>query len=110
MTQDEKWHVRYQEVIGFIEANHRNPSRHRIEEHDHLNWLLCSTQGSGAEVFFFRVFEGMLQGVLQQFPDVFTYHLKSYHDGIDIKLADKLEASNRLSEGLIVSESMTVAC
>ena len=39
MTQDEKWHVRYQEVIGFIEANHRNPSRHRIEEHDHLNWL-----------------------------------------------------------------------
>ena len=39
MTQDEKWHVRYQEVIGFIEANHRNPSRQRIEEHDHLNWL-----------------------------------------------------------------------
>ena len=39
MRQDEKWHVRYQEVIGFIEANHRNPSRHRIEEHDHLNWL-----------------------------------------------------------------------
>ena len=25
-------------------------------------------------------------------------------------LADKLEASNRLSEGLIVSKSMTVAC
>lgn len=39
MTQDEKWHLRYQEVESFIETNHRNPSRHRIEEHDHLNWL-----------------------------------------------------------------------
>jgi len=25
--------------MGFIEANHRNPSKHRIEEHDMLNWL-----------------------------------------------------------------------
>lgn len=24
---------------SFIETNHRNPSRHRIEEHDMLNWL-----------------------------------------------------------------------
>ena len=39
MTQDERWHKRYEEVVGFIEANHRNPSRHRIEEHDMLNWL-----------------------------------------------------------------------
>ena len=39
MTQNEKWMVKYQEVIGFIEANHRNPSKHRIEEHDYLNWL-----------------------------------------------------------------------
>jgi len=39
MTQDEKWMVKYQEVIGFIEANHRNPSKHRIEEHDMLNWV-----------------------------------------------------------------------
>ena len=39
MTQDEKWIERYDEVIDFIETNHRNPSRHRIEEHDHLNWL-----------------------------------------------------------------------
>lgn len=31
--------VRYQEVKDFIEANHRNPSKHRIEEHDMLNWL-----------------------------------------------------------------------
>lgn len=39
MTQDERWLVRYKEVMGFLEENHRNPSRHRIEEHDYLNWL-----------------------------------------------------------------------
>ena len=39
MTQDERWLVKYYEVVEFIETNHRNPSRHRIEEHDMLNWL-----------------------------------------------------------------------
>ena len=39
MTQDERWMRRYQEVVEFLEKNHRNPSRYRIEEHDHLNWL-----------------------------------------------------------------------
>lgn len=39
MTQEERWLKRYQEVIGFIETNHRNPSKHRIEEHDMLNWV-----------------------------------------------------------------------
>ena len=39
MTQDERWNVRYQEVRNFIEDNHRNPSKHRIEEHDMLNWV-----------------------------------------------------------------------
>ena len=39
MTQDERWQKRYEEVVGFIEANKRNPSKHRIEEHDHLNWV-----------------------------------------------------------------------
>ena len=39
MTQNERWMTRYDEVMEFIETNHRNPSRHRIEEHDHLNWL-----------------------------------------------------------------------
>lgn len=31
--------MRYQEVVAFIEREHRNPSKHRIEEHDMLNWL-----------------------------------------------------------------------
>lgn len=39
MKQDERWNLRYQEVMEFITANHRNPSRHKIEEHDRLNWL-----------------------------------------------------------------------
>lgn len=32
MMQDEKWMVRYNEVIGFIETNKRNPSKHDEEE------------------------------------------------------------------------------
>ena len=39
MTQEERWLTRYNEVVDFIESNHRNPSRHRIEEHDMLNWI-----------------------------------------------------------------------
>ncbi len=39
MTQNEKWIARYNEVMGFLGENHRNPSKHRIEEHDMLNWL-----------------------------------------------------------------------
>ena len=39
MTQEERWYERYEEVVSFIEANHRNPSKHRIEEHDMLNWV-----------------------------------------------------------------------
>ena len=37
MTQDERWNKRYQDVMDFMEKNHRNPSRHRLEEHDMLN-------------------------------------------------------------------------
>ena len=48
MTQDEKWNARYCEVISFIEANKRNPSRHRVEEHDHLNWLKANRKALNA--------------------------------------------------------------
>ena len=48
MTQDEKWIVRYIEVMTFIETNKRNPSRHRIEEHDHLNWLKANRKAMNA--------------------------------------------------------------
>lgn len=39
MTQEEKWQVKYDEVVHFIETNKRNPSKHRIEEHLMLNWI-----------------------------------------------------------------------
>ena len=39
MTQDERWISKYYEVLKFIENNKRNPSKHRIEEHNMLNWV-----------------------------------------------------------------------
>ena len=39
MTQDEKWNLKFLEVMRFIEVNHRNPSKHRVEEHLMLNWV-----------------------------------------------------------------------
>ena len=39
MTQDEKWQAKYNEVVVFIKTNHRNPSKHRIEEHLMLNFI-----------------------------------------------------------------------
>lgn len=39
MDQETRWMKKYNEVIEFINTNHRNPSRHRIEEHDMLNWV-----------------------------------------------------------------------
>ena len=39
MTQDEWWKLKFDEAMEFMEKNHRNPSRHRLEEHDVLNWI-----------------------------------------------------------------------
>ncbi len=48
MTQDERWQENYKEVVDFIEANKRNPSKHRIEEHDMLNWLKANRKALNA--------------------------------------------------------------
>lgn len=48
MTQEERWQKRYEEVKAFIESNHRNPSKHRIEEHDYLNWLKANRKALNA--------------------------------------------------------------
>lgn len=48
MTQDELWLKNYKEVLDFMETNHRNPSRHRIEEHDMLNWLKATRKKMNA--------------------------------------------------------------
>ena len=48
MTQNERWLARYNEVKNFIETNKRNPSKHRIEEHDMLNWLKANRKALNA--------------------------------------------------------------
>ena len=48
MTQNERWQKQYDEVVEFIQTNHRNPSRHRIEEHDMLNWLKANRKRMNA--------------------------------------------------------------
>ena len=48
MTQDERWIVRFNEVVEFLKRNHRNPSRHRIEEHDMLNWCKANRKALNA--------------------------------------------------------------
>ena len=48
MTQEERWQIRYDEVGEFIETNHRNPSKHRIEEHDMLNWVKANRKALNA--------------------------------------------------------------
>lgn len=39
MKQEERWMEQYNEVMNFMETNHRNPSKHRIEEHQMLNFV-----------------------------------------------------------------------
>ena len=39
MTQEERCLAKYDDVLDYMEKNHRNPSRHRLEEHDLLNWI-----------------------------------------------------------------------
>jgi len=48
MKQETRWLIRYKEVMAFIEKEHRNPSKHRIEEHDHLNWLKVNRKALNA--------------------------------------------------------------
>ena len=38
MTQDERWLGRYEEVMGFMETNHRNPSKYVGSERELVNW------------------------------------------------------------------------
>lgn len=38
MTQEERWHKRYEEVVGFIEVNKRNPSKYVGSERELVNW------------------------------------------------------------------------
>lgn len=48
MDQESRWISKYNEVVEFINTNHRNPSRHRIEEHDMLNWCKANRKRMNA--------------------------------------------------------------
>lgn len=39
MTQDERWIVKYNEVMNFIEVNYRNSSKQHLEEKLKHNWI-----------------------------------------------------------------------
>lgn len=39
MTHDELWITKWQEIIDFIEINHRNPSKYIAEERNMRSWL-----------------------------------------------------------------------
>jgi hypothetical protein len=39
MTQEERWQQQYKQMMSFMETNHRRSSKHRLEEHDMLNWF-----------------------------------------------------------------------
>jgi len=48
MTQEERWFEKVKLVVDFIEANHRNPSKYRLDEHDMLNWLKANRKALNA--------------------------------------------------------------
>lgn len=48
MDQATRWMTRYVEGKTFIQCNHRNPSKHRIEEHGMLNWLKANRKALNA--------------------------------------------------------------
>ena len=72
MTQDERWIAKYNEVVEFIQTNHRNPSRHRIEEHDMLNWLKATRKrmnGGGLKPVRVEAFKKLLE-LMEQYKHV----------------------------------------
>lgn len=38
MTHEERWMTRYNEVVSFVETNHRNPSKYIGAERVLVNW------------------------------------------------------------------------
>ena len=38
MTQEERWMIKYREVVSFVETNHRNPSKYIGAERVLVNW------------------------------------------------------------------------
>lgn len=39
MTQEEHWDTHYNHIMTFMAKEKRRPSKHRLEEHQMLNWI-----------------------------------------------------------------------
>ena len=75
MRQDERWLVRYNKLKTFIETNKRNPSKHRMEEHDILNWLKANRKLMNAGKMKperIKMFEDLL-ALIEQYKRVNQY-------------------------------------
>lgn len=49
MDQETRWLTRYNEVVEFIQANKRNPSKHDEEERGkYLNWIKANRKALNA--------------------------------------------------------------
>lgn len=75
MKQDERWLARYNEMKTFIETNKRNPSKHRMEEHDMLNWLKANRKLMNAGKMKperIKMFEDLL-ALIEQYKRVNQY-------------------------------------
>ena len=75
MKQDERWLARYNEMKTFIETNKRNPSKHRMEEHDILNWLKANRKLMNAGKMKperIKMFEDLL-ALIEQYKRVNQY-------------------------------------
>ena len=75
MKQNERWLARYNEMKTFIETNKRNPSKHRMEEHDILNWLKANRKLMNAGKMKperMKMFEDLL-ALIEQYKRVNQY-------------------------------------
>ena len=48
IDQETRWLNRYNEVMRFLEENHRNPSKYVAEDRDMLNWLKANRKALNA--------------------------------------------------------------
>ncbi len=75
MTQDEKWMLRFNKVMRFVESYQRNPSKHRIEEHDMLNWLKANRKALNAgkmKAERVEIFKNLLE-LMEQYKRINQY-------------------------------------
>ncbi|MGN0222354.1 MAG: hypothetical protein ACI4BA_09610 [Prevotella sp.] len=64
MKREDKWFDCYEMISAFVKKNHRGPSRHRLEEHQMLNWmkynrkrLNCDKLSEDEKVCFLRLMD-----------------------------------------------------